>query len=81
MQRNLITVLVASLALATISCTSNPAAGSAVGNAAAREAGSWLPHDQHSLSRPNEVRVTHVDLNLAVDFDAKRLSGEARLKL
>ena len=81
MQRNLISVLVASLALATVSCNSNPAAGSAVGNAAAREAGSWLPHDEHSLSRPNEVRVTHVDLDLVVDFEAKQLTGEARLEL
>lgn len=81
MQRNLISLLAASLVLATVSCHSNPSIGSAVGNAAAREAGSWLPHDQHSLSRPNEVRVTHVDLDLAVDFVAKQLRGEARLEL
>jgi leukotriene-A4 hydrolase len=28
-----------------------------------------LPYDPHSFARPNEVRSTHVDLRLALDFD------------
>ncbi|HEU4419881.1 MAG TPA: hypothetical protein VFT55_13195, partial [Planctomycetota bacterium] len=27
-----------------------------------------LPDDAHSFARPNEVRSTHVDLRLALDF-------------
>lgn len=37
--------------------------------------------DEHSLARPNEVRVTHVDLDLYLDFEAKRIRGEATLEL
>lgn len=37
--------------------------------------------DVHSFARPEEARVTHVGLDLRVDFAAKRLSGRASLKL
>ena len=37
--------------------------------------------DVHSYARPEEARVTHVGLDLRVDFAAKRLSGRATLKL
>ncbi len=33
--------------------------------------------DPHSFSRPEEVAVTHLDLDLAADFTARRLAGEA----
>jgi leukotriene-A4 hydrolase len=38
-------------------------------------------HDIHSFARPQEARVTHVDLDLTADFDAKQLSGRAILDL
>jgi leukotriene A-4 hydrolase/aminopeptidase len=37
------------------------------------------PPDTHSYSRPDQVRVRHVDLDLTVDFDRQRLSGSATL--
>ncbi|MEO6114293.1 MAG: M1 family metallopeptidase [Sphingomicrobium sp.] len=37
--------------------------------------------DMHSYAKPLEARVTHVALDLAVDFQAKRLSGTATLDL
>ncbi len=37
--------------------------------------------DSHSFSRPNEVAVKHIDLDLSVDFQARQLSGTARLTL
>jgi aminopeptidase N len=35
--------------------------------------------DIHSFARPEEARVTHVDLDLRADFTAKTLSGRATL--
>jgi hypothetical protein len=37
--------------------------------------------DPHSFARPAEARVTHVALDLGVDFAAKRLGGTARLDI
>ncbi len=37
--------------------------------------------DPHSYSRPDQVRVAHVGLNWAVDFDAEALTGDAILLL
>ena len=37
--------------------------------------------DIHSFARPEEARVTHVDLDLTADFQAKQLSGRATLDL
>jgi leukotriene-A4 hydrolase len=37
--------------------------------------------DIHSHARPDEARVTHVDLDLVADFAAKRLSGVATLDI
>lgn len=36
-------------------------------------------HDYHSFANVDEVRVTHLDLDLSVDFDTKKLSGIAEL--
>ena len=33
--------------------------------------------DIHSYARPEQARVTHVDLDLRTDFAAKRISGTA----
>ncbi|MBC7983455.1 MAG: aminopeptidase, partial [Candidatus Obscuribacterales bacterium] len=37
--------------------------------------------DAHSFSNPHEVRVTHVGLDLRVDFDSKKLIGHVDLRL
>ena len=37
-----------------------------------------FPDDPHSHSRPNEIVVRHVSLDLAVDFDERRISGRPR---
>ena len=37
--------------------------------------------DTHSYARPLEARVHHVALDLAVDFDAKRIGGTATLDI
>lgn len=36
-------------------------------------------HDPHSFARPDLARVTHLSLDLTVDFDARRLVGRASL--
>ena len=38
-----------------------------------------LTEDVHSFANPDEARVTHVDLRLAVDFGARALTGTATL--
>ena len=37
--------------------------------------------DVHSYARPLEARVTHIALDLGVDFDARRISGTATLDI
>ncbi len=37
--------------------------------------------ENHSYARPAEVRVTHIALDLAVDFEARQLRGSATLDL
>ena len=37
--------------------------------------------DPHSFARPESVRVRHVDLDLTLDFDARRVHGEVTLDL
>lgn len=62
-------------ALALIqACTSQPAPQ-------APPAGAARTVDEHSFSEPDRVRVTHVALDLQLDFDAQRASGSARLEL
>ncbi|MGA9342391.1 MAG: M1 family aminopeptidase/hydrolase, partial [Rhodanobacteraceae bacterium] len=40
-----------------------------------------LAADPHSYAEPGVVRVTHVDLDLAIDFDRRELRGNATLAL
>jgi leukotriene A-4 hydrolase/aminopeptidase len=40
-----------------------------------------MRQDPHSFARPHEVVVTHLDLDLLVDFNARKISGTARLQL
>src|SRR5207244_3547688 len=37
--------------------------------------------DDHSYARPQEARVTHVDLDLTADFESKTLRGTASLQI
>ena len=37
--------------------------------------------DHHSLGNPHQIRVTHVKLNLVVDFDNEQLHGTATLRV
>jgi len=37
--------------------------------------------DPHSFSRPDEIAVTHLDLDLTVDFETRRLGGSAVLRI
>ncbi len=38
-------------------------------------------NDPNSYAQPDQVRVTHLDLDLKIDFGHKRLDGQATLKL
>ena len=38
-------------------------------------------NDPNSYAQPDQVRVTHLDLDLAIDFPHKQLDGQATLKL
>jgi len=40
-----------------------------------------FPDDPHSHAEPNQIAVRHLDLDLTVDFDERRLSGLATLDL
>ena len=40
-----------------------------------------IPLDTHSFARPNQVQVTHVELNLTLDFDNRVAHGFAKLDL
>lgn len=58
------------------SCGSPPGGESATGCG-----GFIMPTDVHSHARPDEARVTHIELDLSADFDNKVLSGTAALSL
>ena len=60
-----------------------PADAPAVASGHAGGASSAAPTeaDPHSFARPSEVAVEHLVLDLSVDFEARRLSGRASLRL
>ncbi|MGH1364615.1 MAG: M1 family metallopeptidase [Calditrichia bacterium] len=39
------------------------------------------PADIHSFSRPDHVKVTHIDLDISVDFEKKEIAGQAALHI
>lgn len=47
----------------------------------AERADKFYEPDRHSFSRPNEVTVQHLDLDVAVDFAARKISGRASLTI
>jgi leukotriene-A4 hydrolase len=50
-------------------------------SAAVPEVAGARVRDPHSYARPEEVRVEHIGLDLAVDFAKKQLSGTANLRI
>ena len=72
MSRALVTVV---LSLSVMACDSGPVAPNA--STAADEA----RRDVHSHANADEVRVNHIDLDLAVAFDDRRLRGTATLTI
>ena len=58
-----------------------PAASAAIAASNPGSPSAAAPLDPHSYARPAEARVTHLDLDLAVDFAARRLTGRASLRL
>jgi leukotriene-A4 hydrolase len=66
---------VAALALALGACASMP------GSQPMPQAPVEYVVDSHSYARPEVARVRHVDLDLAVDFQGKTLSGTAALDI
>ncbi len=40
-----------------------------------------MPHDPHSFSNPNRVMMTHLDLDLEVNFDERIVAGKASLTI
>jgi aminopeptidase N len=76
-------ILIAALALSAAACTTTPAPNGAA--PAQRVVAPILTtpdaRDPHSYARPEVARVTHVALDLALDFEAKRVGGTATLDI
>ena len=78
---------VASTVLTTLillpGCAPGPedAAGPDAPSAPADAVSTGDPEDPHSHARPDEVAVTHLTLDLDVDFETRRLTGTASLEL
>jgi hypothetical protein len=79
-------ILATALCLAVAACapaaTENQAANSAANTQEARMVAPILTgedaRDPHSYARPEVARVTHVALDLGLDFEGKRVSGTSR---
>jgi aminopeptidase N len=74
---------VAAAALFAVSCRAGEAENNAAQETAAHEIAPILADakDEFSYARPLEARVTHVDLDLDLDFAAKRVGGTATLDI
>jgi aminopeptidase N len=68
-----ITIIIALTVCMLWSCTSEPEADF--------KGAVELSADAHSYANFNEIRMTHLSLDLAVDFDKKELSGTAKLDI
>ena len=49
--------------------------------APATDAGRSAPHDRHSAAEPTQVRVTHLELDLELDFSARSVGGRATWRI
>ena len=76
-------ILIAALCLAGAACATTPTGGdqAASGRTIAPVLTSADARDPHSYARPDVARVTHVALDLALDFEAKRVEGTATLDI
>jgi leukotriene-A4 hydrolase len=72
-------VLLPLLLLLTFACRQEQPVQSATTTQPAPQA--TTTRDPHSYSRPDEVRVEHINLDLTVDFAKKQLSGTALLRI
>jgi leukotriene-A4 hydrolase len=70
---------VACLAAAALLTACAQTSGSLDRTAPSRSPMAVYPEDHHSFSTPNDVVVEHIDLDLSVNFPAKRLIGRASL--
>ncbi len=61
---------IATIALFAASCTTEGTGEVALGH-------SDHPMDHHSNARPSEASITHLDLDITVDMDARRIEGSA----
>jgi leukotriene-A4 hydrolase len=72
-------------ALLLVACRAGDQAGNQASNTAEAQVAPILTTpdavDTHSFARPQEARVTHVALDLNVDFDARRIGGTATLDI
>lgn len=80
-----VTAAVAAVSLSLLAACNLGAEGNVAGNAAEPKAAAILATpdavDVHSHARPLEARVTHLALDLTVDFAAKRIGGLATLDI
>ena len=67
--------------LAAAACRNEHAPQTATQPAAAPQQAQAVVRDPHSYSRPDEVRVEHIALDLNVDFPKKQLAGTATLRI
>jgi len=78
-------MIVAASALLLAACQAQTSAPAVENTAAPAAAAPILPTadavDVHSYAKPLEARVTHLALDLAVDFDTKRIGGTATLEI
>ena len=76
-------LLAGGLAVLALGCSPSAEDGEAADSETVEEPAEArpFPQDPHSYGRPNEVAVRHLDLDLTVDFDARRLTGRATLGL
>lgn len=75
-----IPALLALLCIAALAaCVRAPGTGAGTVTTVPGSGSRSYPDDPHSFSRPNEALVEHLDLDLSVDFPAKKLIGSASL--
>jgi aminopeptidase N len=76
-------ILLAALALTTAACTTTPAPNNTAPTqrVVAPILTTADARDPHSYARPEVARVTHVALDLGLDFEGKQVSGTATLDL
>ena len=74
-------ILVCSLVSLVLSCQNERATTVTTATSTEPPATAATQRDPHSYSRPDEVRVEHIALDLAVDFAKKQLAGTATLRI